>query len=692
MTQPIWQILAQVMPPPWLREQVGTYAAQLLWQRGYTEPSQIQAFLDPQAYTPTPASAFGQEMQLAVERLRRARQRNEKVAIWGDFDADGITATAVLWEGLGQFFCQTEQLVYFIPQRPHHGLAKQGIDNLRDCQLIVTCDTGSTSLEEISYLRSLGIDLIITDHHTLPPERPDVVAIINPRYLDRHHPLYHLSGVAVAYKLVEAFYADLGEPPTDLLDLVAIGLVADLVELKADCRYLAQVGIAQIKQKKRPSIKFLLEDCKRAGDRPTDISYGIAPRINAISRIWGNVHQCVEMLTTTDSDRCQSLVKLTAEANTQRKALQKQISSQVETRITTIDLSTSPVLVLSDTAWDVGILGIVAGQIAQTHNRPVILLNITNDLARGSARSPQGIDLYELIKGQQQLLTSFGGHPLAAGLSLPVANLDLFRESIIQKYWRQYHAITPKPLPIDLVVTIAELGQKMFHELRQLEPYGMGNPSPKLLIKNCQFTEKFNAKIKNSKGQKLPYLKSEFMLVDQTGKIAGHWWDQSKDQISDLPCDVVCELVENSYKSRYEVNIINVSPQIAPVAHPPKFVIPDTTDFKFDLTGAELWQQLVGIAKYLSRTRQSVSITKLLANLSINAKILDLGIKALQSYGWVIQTTGDRLEIFTAQAIHDYPTLTTPASYLIDYVNELIFQNHWLNNQSGLGAESGELQ
>ncbi|HHP7245575.1 MAG TPA: DHH family phosphoesterase, partial [Elainellaceae cyanobacterium] len=232
---------------------LGHHAAQLLWQRGIRDPQQVAGFIDPTLYQPTTPFEFGDEMNWAVERLRQAYAESEQVAIWGDFDADGITATAVLWDGLGQFFSQNARLIYFIPNRltESHGLSHSGIQALAEwgCQLIVTCDTGSTNPSEVDYAHSCGIDVIITDHHTLPPKRPPVTAIVNPRSLSAQHPLANLSGVAVAYKLLEALYLrcpDIPKQPLDsLLDLVAIGLIADLVELTGDCRYLAQKGIVQ---------------------------------------------------------------------------------------------------------------------------------------------------------------------------------------------------------------------------------------------------------------------------------------------------------------------------------------------------------------------------------------------------------------------------------------------------------------
>ncbi|MBE9152562.1 single-stranded-DNA-specific exonuclease RecJ, partial [Coleofasciculus sp. LEGE 07092] len=365
----------------------GYYAAQLLWRRGIQDPQQLTGYLKPDLYQPASPFEFGQEMKRAVQRLQQARNNGEKVAIWGDFDADGITATSVLWEGLGQFFSQNQQLTYYIPNRltESHGLNCSGIDQLAasGTKLIVTCDTGSTNLIEIDYAQELGIDVIITDHHTLPEDRPSVVAIINPRYFAETHPLFHLSGVAVAYKLVEALYQTLPDIPQqpleDLLDLVAIGLIADLVQLSGDCRYLAQRGIQrlqqQLKTRSRPGVARLLELCQRNGDRPTDISFGLGPRINAVSRIQGDASFCVELLTSRNEKDTEKLAIETELANTRRKSLQKDVTEQVKQKLAQLDLSTTSVIVLEDPQWAVGVLGLVAGQIAQEYGRPAILLS-----------------------------------------------------------------------------------------------------------------------------------------------------------------------------------------------------------------------------------------------------------------------------------------------------------------------------
>jgi single-stranded-DNA-specific exonuclease len=702
----------------------GLAIAQLLWQRGIREPEQVAGFLNSDRYQPTSAFAFGQEMDWAIGRLRQAYEAKETIAIWGDFDADGITATAVLWDGLGQFFPQHKTLFYYIPNRltESHGLSHQGLDQLHQqgCRLIVTCDTGSTNLEEIAYAGSLGIDVIITDHHTLPSERPPVVALINPRYLPPEHPLGNLSGVAVAYKLVEALYESLPTIPTkplhELLDLVAIGLIADLVELRGDCRYLAQKGIQQLQRQSdpktasRPGVAKLLELCKRSGDRPTDISFGLGPRINAVSRIQGDAHFCVELLTSQDAALCNHLAEATELANARRKALQKEVMEQVRQRLSQLDLSTTSVIVLADEQWQTGVLGLVAGQIAQEYGRPTILLSIeTNSvlspsppppplpipspLARGSARSVDRIDLYQLVQNQQHLLTRFGGHPFAAGLSLPLENLSLFTAAVNQQL--RQSGQTAEPIhAIDLEVKVADLGKALFQELKLLEPCGIGNPVPRLLICDCWFENAWHRKIKDRKGQKVEYIKTEFQLCDASTseKFPGTWWGHYRDEIPQGRCDAIVELDFNTYadeakgiKPHYEVRLVAVRPQTAtfPDFSPANSLLDwrDRISQETSLTPPlppypaalllercpsswgelqawfrksqqqgkplalafpspsqtpppDTWQKLVGIAKYLSRTGNRATRQQMLDKLEMGDHSLYLGIKTLSYLGF----------------------------------------------------------
>ena len=725
------------------------FGAQLLWQRGIRDENQLKGFLKPDDYQPISPFAFGEEMQWAIDRLVQAREQNEKVAIWGDFDADGITATSVLWDGLGQFFTQTEQLSYFIPNRlkESHGLSASGLSQLakQGVSLVATCDTGSTNLAEIVYANELGIDVIVTDHHTLPPKRPPVVAIINPRALESSHPLAHLSGVAVAFKLVEALYETLPDVPTrpleSLLDLVAIGLIADLVQLTGDCRYLAQRGIQQLQQQRqtrsRPGVARLLELCRRTGDRPTDISFGIGPRINAVSRIHGDASFCVELLTSQDADRCEQLAQETEAANARRKGLQNDVLNQVKRQLEDSDLSTTGVIVLADPQWPTGVLGIVAGQIAQEYGKPTILFTLdeTAGIARGSARSVNRIDLYELVDSQAHLLQGFGGHPFAAGMSLKIENLPLFKDAINRKL-RQTQSGQPQGRIItpDLRVTVSDLGANLFKQLSLLEPCGMGNAAPKLLIKNCWFTNTWHQKIKDPKtNRKIQYIKASFMLHDETTNngFPGTWWGHYKDDLPEDRCDVVVELDFNSFSTkkdpngRYELRLIELRPvqstsqtNTQPVQiidqrqqaetdrtelHPNELAITNCPSawqslrpwYKQATTAQQplvlayrvpeaaalndRWQTLVGLAKYLSRTGQTVSRDQLGNRLQISDAVLTAGLQALSSLGFEINQSEENLHIQHISQTASTETIARAAQRFILALQEEQFRHDYFH-------------
>ncbi|MEM8611883.1 MAG: single-stranded-DNA-specific exonuclease RecJ, partial [Cyanobacteria bacterium P01_H01_bin.105] len=630
----------------------------------------------------------------------------ETVTIWGDFDADGITSTAVLWDGLRQFF-PTGQLNYFIPNRltASHGLSLQGLDDLaaEGTTLILTCDNGSTDLMEIDHAQTLGMDVIITDHHTLPSTRPPVVAIINPRYFNSDHPLAHLSGVAVAFKLVEALYERLTptRPLAELTDLVAIGLIADLVQLSGDCRYLAQIGIRQLQTHLkaetpiRPGIAALLKLCRRTGDRPTDISFGIGPRINAVSRIHGDARFCVELLTSDDPDRCQELAEQTEWANTRRKALQKDVHTQVAQRLTELDMATVEAIVLADTQWPPGVLGIVAGQVAQEYGKPTILLTIDDAMARGSARSVNRIDLYQLVTDQSHLLTSFGGHPFAAGMTLPVENIDLFADALNRKL-RQVGVASGPMITVDLEISVCELGKELFQQLNLLEPYGMGNPVPRLLIRNAWFDNTWHQKIKDPVSKrKLRFIKTHFLIKDDTSTAGfpGLWWDHYKDDLPVGRCDVVVELDFNVYSRQkkpqyggYEVRLIDVKSVSSELAmtvasskqpvidHRVRTAATKSSVNKVDVSDAlvvsqcptawqdlqpwfyqatqrqtplvlaydtptpaapiDVWKHLVGVAKYLARTETPITAAVMMEKLELGDVSLQFGLAALASLGF----------------------------------------------------------
>ncbi|MBP5971315.1 single-stranded-DNA-specific exonuclease RecJ [Brasilonema sp. CT11] len=761
MPEQQWILATTEQPPEWFIQAVkqyapasgGHFAAQLLWQRGIRENTQLGAFVNSQAYQAASPFEFGQEMHLAVERLQQARDAGEKVAIWGDFDADGITSTAVLWDGLGQFFAQNTQLVYYIPNRltESHGLNYQGIDKLakQGFQLIVTCDTGSTNINEIIYAKQLGVDVIVTDHHTLPAQRPPVTAIINPRYLSETHQLFHLSGVAVAYKLVEAFYQTLPnvpqQPLEDLLDLVAVGLIADLVQLSGDCRYLAQLGIGRLQEdfkktpdkRRRPGVGRLLELCQKSGDRPTDISFGLGPRINAVSRIQGDASFCVELLTSRAQERVKELAEVTELANTRRKSLQKDVAGQVAQKLSKMDLSTTSVIVLEDPQWAIGVLGLVAGQVAQETGRPTILLstevageqgsNSSSLLARGSARSVNSVDLYQLVKDQAHLLHRFGGHPYAAGLSLPVENVPLFTQAINQRLRQSLGGANLTPtVQADLAVTVADLGKDLFLELKLLEPCGMGNPVPKLLIENCWFENAWHRNQQDSQGKKVQYIKAEFDIRDDSTRnpFPGVWWGHYKDELPPGRSDCIAELDYNTFKKRYEIRLIAVRSRtnsalntqhaglildlrnqplekdLALTTQHSALILQECPTSWDDLRGhlrrslhnqqplvlawlkpnpqppQQIWLTLVGIAKYLGRTNQPVTRIQLLEKLSINDQTLLFGLRSLRYLGFNISRQ-DRMLVFTQHSTIETTQAEAAVEKFLAAVREEQFQRQY---------------
>lgn len=630
--EPIWQVGTAVSPPGWLAKVIQLYLSdapgfaqaavvQLLAQRGWgvglggleSEVQQRQSllgFLDPQCYEPCPASAFGVEMERAIARLLQAQERGEAIAIWGDFDADGVTATALLWEGLLPWF--GERLGWWIPNRltESHGLNRSGLERLaaQGVRVIVTCDTGSGDRSELAYAQSLGVDVIVTDHHSVPSERPPVVAILNPRCFPVDHPLATLSGVAVAYKLMEAVVAAFpnpapgvagGEEPgvilENLLDLVAIGLIADLVELRGDCRYLAQVGLLKLQElvqsrtarARRPGVAALLERCQRSGDRPSDIAFGLGPRINAVSRVLGDAQLAFGVLTCREDTQARAIADQIELLNARRREIQRRVLQEAEAQLQNLDLSTTAILVLSEVGWPVGVLGLVAGQLSQAYGRPVILLSqdvskggpaepTASGLARGSARSP-GLDLYPLLAAQAHLLQRFGGHPYAAGLSLPSANIPLLREALNQQVRQQGLRVDGQGRPTlraDLMVTVAQLGQPLFRALKLLEPHGMGNPPPQLLLRRVWFEQVRHRNLQDWRGQTVRYIRTSFRLRDGGGdrspndrsataaSIAGSWWGHYADELppAGTPCDAIGQLEYNPAQRQYEFRLLGVRP------------------------------------------------------------------------------------------------------------------------------------
>lgn len=582
MTETEWKIYPSHDIPDWFFAEVNhltnrnksNYLTKLLWGRGIRDSQQLKWFLDTNNYQSPSPFEFGREITEALKRLAKAWNQGEKVAIWGGDSIDGVTTTCVLWEGLKPFFPLENQLIDYIPHGLNdcHGLTCQGIDSLQQqgVNLLITADTGSHNIKEIDYAQSLGIDLIIIDHHTLPDHRPRVISFLNPLNFAENHSFYHLSGVTIAYKLLEALYQQFpsipSQPLTNLLDLVAIGLLADATKLKGDCRYLARKGIKILQKTKRSGIDILVKLCQDNGDRPMDISQGISQRINAINYIYNGTDFAFQLLTTRDKKSGENLANKAEKAHFNVKDLQKKILDQIRKKIQTLDLSNTAVIILTESQGEVSFFPLIAKIISQEYSRATILLSIDDNsmIAKGYGCSIENINLTELVNHQKELLQSLSQYHDIIKLSLSVENIGLFRDSLNQKLRSRININSLQPIiNIDLVVTVAELGENLRHELRLIEPSSIDNPNPKLLIKNCYFKDLKN---KNQSYQNQhkegEYLQTYFTLYDHTSEdkgFEGIWLGHYANEINpNSAYDVVVELDFNFANKKYYVRIIDL--------------------------------------------------------------------------------------------------------------------------------------
>jgi single-stranded-DNA-specific exonuclease len=378
--------------PHELRELVGGHplVAKTLVRRGYVTGEQVRAFLDPASYEPAPPQEMP-GMDAAVARLAHALDAGERVCVWGDFDVDGQTATTLLVSVLRDL---GGDVIYHIPVRAteSHGLRQPWLaDELaKDVQVLLTCDTGIDAFEAVDFAKKQGVDVVITDHHELGASLPAADAIINPHLLDERHPLSTLPGVGVAYKLAEALYARAGlKQRTDrLLDLVALGLVADVAVLTGDTRYLLQRGLEVLRATPRLGLQELMKLAHIMPDKldAEDIGFGIAPRLNALGRL-DDANVIVEFLTTDNLTRARILASELESLNLRRRRLCDLVQAQAEAKIEAeAALLDSPVLVLADPRWHPGVIGIVANRLVESYHRPAVLIAAPPEARRGRFR------------------------------------------------------------------------------------------------------------------------------------------------------------------------------------------------------------------------------------------------------------------------------------------------------------------
>lgn len=429
-------------------------------------------------------------MEQAVDRISSAIRNNERIWIYGDYDVDGVTAVSTLLIALRYLGLQPK---YYIPHRVDegYGLSIDSISELKQngCDLIITVDCGISSFDEVEFAKDQGIDVIITDHHEPSQRTPSALAVINPKAVD-DYPFKELSGVGVALKLVQALVERTKGGSKnfafELLDLVALGTIADVVPLIGENRILVKYGLEMLNKAERPGIRAL---CEVAGlelgkINSYSVAYRLSPRINAIGRM-DTATDAVELLVTDSYDDARWLAQRMDSANKERQNVEKIILDSVMSQIRSLDTENESCFVITGEDWHLGVIGIVAGKIADLYYKPTVLISLKDGIGHGSARSVPELDIFSALSECSELLMEFGGHKMAAGLTIEEKNVDKFRERLKRIIKDSFLPMTIHPKTyIDMKVTLNELTEPAVQQLSLLQPYGYDNPEPTFLLTN----------------------------------------------------------------------------------------------------------------------------------------------------------------------------------------------------------------
>lgn len=467
-----------------------TLFERILTARGLTTRAAREAFLQPD-YTAVKHNPFLlPDMKKAVARLKQARQQGEKIVIYGDYDIDGLSATALLLDAFGKF--GFEGVDAFIPNRfvEGYGMTMGAVDKVRDmgADLIVTVDTGSLCHAEIAYAASLGIDTVVTDHHNVAETPPPSVAAVNPKFSGHTYPFRDLCGAGVAFKLVQALQTELDGLPDGyekwLLDLVALGTVCDIVTLADENRANVYWGLEVLKKQQRPGLKALMAV---AGIEPEQVNarhlgFGLGPRMNAAGRLETAQH-ALDMLTARDGLAALEASEKLEELNIKRRGIQDAIFE--EACVQAEQLAGDRVLVVSSSGWNHGVIGIVASKLVEKYKKPVFIIGERGEEATGSARSFGDFSAADAVRAADDIIIKGGGHGAAAGVTLETGKIGDFRRRVNEFYdslqlTNQERYLLPRAdVEID---DFSEIDEELVENLAKMEPFGNGNPEPVLKI------------------------------------------------------------------------------------------------------------------------------------------------------------------------------------------------------------------
>tara|TARA_B100000378_G_C18053036_1_gene413724 strand:+ start:1279 stop:2979 length:1701 start_codon:yes stop_codon:yes gene_type:complete len=433
-----------------------------------------------------------QDMDKAVERVLTNINSGKPIMVFGDYDVDGTTGAASLYLAFQKFGAD---VTYYIPDREKegYGLSYHGIEVAKDIgiDLIITCDCGINAFVQVDFANEQNIDIIITDHHTTDTELPKAHAILNPKREDCEYPFKGLCGGGVAFKLITAIGNELNIPLTDyeeIIPLITLGTAADVVPIKDENRVIVHHGLNILENLEKPGLKTLLELAGLKGHISVgQLVFSIAPRINAAGRI-GDANRAVELLVTDDQDKARLLAKELDNENKRRQIIQQAVVDEALLKVNAeADLKNENALVLANAGWHPGVVGIVASKIKEEFNRPTIIIALENGSGKGSARSVAGFDLYEALTACKTHLDDYGGHPMAAGLTLSNKKLEDFKKAFINfANERLTEENLQATLTLDSEIALQDITPRFMEFLDKLSPYGPGNMRPKFAIRNAE--------------------------------------------------------------------------------------------------------------------------------------------------------------------------------------------------------------
>lgn len=524
--------------------------ASILVNRGIIDGEKINVFLNPTRkdfYNPF----LMPDMEIAVKRIVKAIENKEKIMIYGDYDADGITSITVLKKYLNEIGLKTGE---YIPNRLNegYGLNKDAISKIYNdgYRLMITVDCGISGLEEVEYANSLGMEIIITDHHEPAEKLPEAIAVIDAKRKDNKYPFNQLAGVGVVFKLIQAISTELKLEEKEYLkylDLVCIGTISDIVPLVDENRVIAKLGLKLIEKTKNIGLKTLLNiaDLKKIDSNA--ISFGVAPRINACGRM-GFQEEALQLFLTEDSGEATKIAKRLVQFNQERQAKEKQIFEEVIEKIEKDDKD-KKCIVLAEENWHHGVIGIVASKITEIYYKPSILICLEGDKGKGSGRSVPGFDLYTALTKCSDYIEKFGGHSMAIGITIKKENFEKLKEAI-EKYAQESNISDIMPIiNIDKEINLKNINIEEVKSLELLEPFGEGNKMPLFLLKNLKI-DSIRA-LSGGKHLKLT-LKQDNNIVDAIGFNMG---DLSKEYLLGDKVDVVGTIEINSFGNKENIQI-----------------------------------------------------------------------------------------------------------------------------------------